>query len=327
MALDRSTQPIVRDASSTLVGVAQIRVGQPSIRAAVASATIGTTLTPVGKSDMPASTAYPGEYVVRPATIYAPNAGTASAITVALDPTDGYVGNYDGCVIIRSNGATFEVFAPNNYRVTGVSSFSAYNVKLSSTVYSGILITATFNSAVAGDTWVLPVWSKLAQDKPQTGIITPYSMFVGSTYSVGGLKSAEVGMKINGVKRLETGFPTVIADQIIDSTSVSVSFEAYEYANSNMNVLKQMMNEIINKGNIAAISVEAVMRTRGGSLVTYWVPTATFTALPTLAPGNDYNTVKFELEALKQTEVTSETSHYNAALAESYIFSELQYLH
>lgn len=321
MALDRSTQPIVRDSGQTLVGVAQIRVGKPSIRT-TATAAVGNP-TAVGQSDKILSTSDNTTYVVRPKAIYVTNTGTA---TITVSGT--YTAKWDGCIIIRAvDASNVNVFSPNNYMKTTAGPLSSYSVETASGVASGLTIDATFSGMAAGDTWVIPVWSGVAQDKPQTGIVSPYSMFSGSAFSVGGLKSAEVGMKINGVKKLESGFPTVVADQIIDSTSVSVSFEAYEYANTNMNVLKQMMSEIINKGNIAAVSVEAVMRTRGGSLVTFWIPTATFTSLPSLAPTNDFSTVKFELEALKQTEVTGESTYYNAALAESYIYSELLYSH
>lgn len=324
MALDRSTQPIVKDASGVLVGVAQIRVGKPSIRSA-GTAVVGTA-TAVGQSDKILSTMDNTTYIVRPKTVYAANSGTATITTSGT-----YTAKYDGCVIIRAIDSTnVNVFAPNNYMKTAAlvgGVLTTYSVETASGVASGLVIDAAFTGIAAGDTWVIPVWSGLAQDKNQTGIVTPYSMFSGSTYSIGGLKSAGFSAKINGVKKLETGFPAIVADQIIDSTGVSVNFEALEYTNANMNTLKSMMSEIINKGNIAAVPLEAVMRTRGGTLVTFWVPTATFTSLPELAPTNDYSSVKYELEALKQTEITGESAYYNTALAESYIYSELYYTH
>lgn len=324
MALDRSNQPIVKDASGVLVGVAQIRVGKPSIRSA-GTASVGTAVA-VGQSDKLLSTMDNTTYFVRPKTVYAANSGTA---TITVGGT--YTAAYDGCIIIRAiDATTVNVFAPNNYMKSATlvgGALSTYSVEVSSGVASGLTIDASFTGIAAGDTWVVPVWSGSAQSKNQTGIVSPYSMFSGATNSVGGLKAASFSAKINGVKKLETGFPSIVADQIIDSTSCSVSFEALEYTNSNMNTLKQMMNEIINKGNIASVSLEAVMRTRGGSLVSFWIPTATFTSLPEIAPGNDYSSIKFELEALKQTEVTGESLYYNTALAESYLYSELLYVH
>lgn len=324
MALDRSTQPIVKDASGVLVGVAQIRVGKPSIRSA-GTASVGTA-TAVGQSDKLLSTVDNTTYIVRPKTVYTVNSGSA---TITVSGT--YTGSYDGTIIIRAiDASNVEVFAPNNYYKTQAlvgGALSSYSVMLTSVLASGLTIDATFTGLAAGDTWAIPVWSGAAQSKNQTGIVSPYSMFSGSTYSIGGLKAASFSAKINGVKKLETGFPAITADQIIDSTSVSVSFEALEYTNTNMNTLKTMMNEIINKGNIAAVPIEAVMRTRGGTLVTFWVPTTTFTSLPEIAPQNDYSSIKYELEALKQTEITGETTYYNAALAESYLYSELYYTH
>ena len=324
MALDRSTQPIVKDASGVLVGVAQIRVGKPSIRSA-GTASVGTA-TAVGQSDKILSTMDNTTYVVRPKTVYAGNSGTG---TITVSGT--YTGAYDGTIIIRATDSTnVEIYAPNNYYKTQAlvgGAMTSYSVMLTSVLASGLTIDATFTGLAAGDTWVVPVWSGAAQNKNQTGIVSPYSMFSGSTYSIGGLKSAGFTAKINGVKKLETGFPAITADQIIDSTSVSINFEALEYTNTNMNTLKSMMNEIINKGNIAAVPIEAVMRTRGGTLVSFWIPTTTFTSLPDISPQNDYSSIKYELEALKQTEVTGETTYYNTALAESYLYSELYYTH
>lgn len=324
MALDRSTQPIVKDASGVLVGVAQIRVGKPSIRSA-GTASVGTA-TAVGQSDKLLSTVDNTTYFVRPKAVYAANAGTAS-ITVS----GTYTGSYDGTIIIRAvDSSNVEIYAPNNYFKSQAlvgGAMTSVSVMLTAVLASGLTIDATFTGLTAGDTWAIPVWSGAAQNKNQTGIVSPYSMFSGSTYSIGGLKSAGFSAKINGVKKLETGFPSLVADQIIDSTSCSMSFEALEYTNANMNTLKTMMNEIINKGNIAAVPLEAVMRTRGGSLVSFWVPTATFTSLPDISPQNDYSSIKYELEALKQTEITGENTYYNTALAESYIYSELYYTH
>lgn len=324
MAIDRSNQPIVKDAAGVLVGVAQIRVGKPSIRA-TGTAAVGT-VTAVGQSDKILSTTDNTSYVIRPKTVYVANTGTAS-ITVG----GTYTAKYDGCIIIRAvDASNVNVFAPNNYMKTAALSggaITSYSVETANGVASGITLDATFTNISAGDTWVIPIWSGVAQDKNQTGIVSPYSMFNGSVYSVGGLRAATFNAAINGVKTLQTGFPSITADQIIDSTSVKVSFEGLEFTNSNMLTLRQMMNEIVNKGNIAAVSIEAVMRTRGGTLVSFWVPSATFTTFPELSPGNDYSSVNFELEALKQTEITGESAYYNAALAESYIYSELYYTH
>lgn len=324
MAIDRSSQPLISSSANVLVGVAQVRVGKSSIRDA-GTAAVGTP-TAVGKSDKVLSTVDNTTYVVRPSIIYAVNAGSG---TVSASGT--YNGTWDGCIIIRAVDATsVNVFSPNNYMKTATltgGTLSAYSVETASGVASGLTIDATFTGLAAGDTWAIPVWSGAAQNKNQTGIVSPYSMFNGSTNSVGGLRSASFTPKVNSTKKLTAGFPEIVFDTVIDSTSASVSFEAYEYTNANMGTLKTIMRKIINEGTIAATSCEVVMRTRGGSLVTFFVPSVTMTAFPDYSPTADFSSVKWELEALKQTQILGETAYYNAALEESYLYNELLYSH
>lgn len=323
MAIDRSSQPLVASSANVLVGVAQVRVGKSSIRDA-GTASIGV-VTAVGQSDKVLSTVDNTTYVVRPKVVYAPNTGTA---TITVSGT--YTGAYDGCIIIRVvDASNVNVFAPNNYMKTAttVSLGSNYSVELSSGVASGLQISGTFTGIAAGDTWVVPVWSGAAQNKNQTGIVSPYSMFNGATNSVGGLKSSEFTPKVNSTKQLSVGFPELVVDKVIDSTSVTVGFESLEYTNANMATLKGIMTQIINTGTIAATSCEVVMRTRGNSLVTFWIPSVSMSSFPSYAPTNDFSSVKWELEALKQTQVLGESAYYNAALEESYIYNELLYAH
>ena len=321
MAIDRSSQPIIASSSSVLVGVAQVRVGKSSIRDA-GTASIGT-VTAVGQSDKILSNVDNTTYIVRPKVVYVPNTGTA-AITVS----GTYTGKWDGCIIIRAvDDSNVNIFSPNNYMKTSTGALSAYSVETASGTASGLTIDATFSGMAAGDTWVIPVWSGVAQNRNQTGIVSPYSMFNGSTNSIGGLKSSAFSPKVNSTKKLAVGFPELVVDTVIDSTSVSVSFESLEYTNANMATLKEIMRKIINEGTIAATSCEVVMRTRGNTLVTFWVPSVTMTAFPEYSPTNDFSSVKWELEALKQTQVVGESAYYNAALEESYIYNELLYTH
>lgn len=334
MALDRSTQPIVKDASGVLVGVAQIRVGLPSKRDA-GTAITGTPV-PVGKSNKVTTALDATTYCVKPLNIPADNAGTAT-----LAATGTYTGKVDGSFIIRAVDATnVDVFSPYGYMVTAtVASFSTpVALNMVSGTVSGLSLAITSPSAIAaGDTWVIPVFTSSALDLSQTGIISPYSLFKGATNSIGGLKSASFQPKIDGVKKLESGFPSYVADQIIDKVSIEMSWAGYEYTNTNLQSLKSMMSKVINDGELPSISVEMVMRTRGGKLVAMWVPSATFTSLPTYAPTNDYSDVSFQMTGLKQTEFTvdpttqlsvaADLARYNAWLNEAPIYRELTYSH
>lgn len=335
MALDRSTQPIVKDAGGVLVGVAQIRVGLPSMRIA-GTAIVGTPVA-VGKSNKVSTALDATVYCVKPADVPADNAGTA-----ALSVSGTYTGKVDGSFIIRAvDASNVDVFSPYGYMTTAtVASFATGAViNMVSGTASGLTLTiATPSGIAAGDTWVIPVFSGSALSMSQTGIISPYSLFKGAANSIGGLKSASFAPKIDGVKKLESGFPSYVADQVIDKVSIEMSWAGYEYTNANLQSLKNMMSKVINDGELPAISVEMVMRTRGGKLVAMWVPSATFTSLPTYAPTNDYSDVSFQMTGLKQTEFTTDPTggqlavaadlaRYNAWLNEAPIYRELTYNH
>lgn len=343
MGLDRSTQPIVKDASGVLVGVAQVRVGRPSIRPA-GLAVAATNLVACGKSDKVIAVSNTSETVIKPTVVYAANAGATPGITYS----GTYTGKVDGAYIIRATANLGKVAdlasstPATRLEVTdpyGTVTYTPTGLVLGAAAMTpsyGITFSAgTFASPQVGDTWILPVWSGAALNMQQTGIICPFSMFYDATDSIGGLKSASFQPKIDGVKKLESGFPSYVADQIIDKVSVDVSWSGYEYTNAKLTLLKQMISRVINTGELSAISVEMVLRTRGGSLVRMWMPTATFTSLPTYAPTNDYSDISFAMSVLKQTENTTTANidalsapalaTYNAWLSESPLYTELNY--
>lgn len=358
MALDRSTQPIVKSADGVLVGVAQVRVGRPSIRPASTGTNLATNLTLIacGKSDKVAAASNAAEYVIKPVTdssLFALNATAGNVNNAAVKPsvtaTGTYTGKVDGAYIIRATGTLGKstdlasTTPATRLEVTdpyGTVTYTPTGLVLGTAVMTasyGITFTAgTFISPQVGDTWIVPVWSGAALNMQQTGIICPFSLFFDATDSIGGLKSASFAPKIDGVKKLESGFPSYVADTIIDKVSVDVSWAGMEYTNTKISLLKQMISRVINTGELSAISVEMVMRTRGGSLVRMWMPTATFTSLPTYAPTNDYSDVSFALSVLKQTEYTNAASvdstlstaalaTYNAWLSDSPLYSELNF--
>jgi len=332
MALDRSVQPIVKDASGVLVGVAQVRVGLPSIRSAGTSAYNQPVA--AGKS-LKTTVQFNGQSVeiVKPDPAFALNgAGTSAALVV----TGTYTGAVDGAYIIRAVSTTsLEVFAPTGKKLTAltIATGSVTSVTLSDTAglsVSGTLLTST----AIGDTWVVAVWSGIAQDSSQTNIISPFSTLSASN-SVGGLKGSKLSFSIGSVKKLESGFPTYVADQIIDSTSVSIGWESLEYNNSTIQTLRNMMNEVINNGNIAAIPAEILCRTRGGGLYTYWCPSVSFSKFPEISPSNDYSSTSFEMEALKMTEITpaisgaptTDENTRNAWLTAAPLYQENRFAH
>lgn len=325
MAIDRSVQPIVKDASGVLVGVAQIRVGLPSIRPA--GTAIVRPIVAVGKSKKVTAALDSVTEVVKPADIYAANAG-AGTFTI----TGTYTGAQDGTFILRASTATtLEVWSPLGFKDSNITiaagSFASTAINVSSGTPSGLSVSASGLASVAeGDTWIISVWSGMAQNNSQTSIISPFSPLT-STNSVGGLKASKIGFNIGSVKKLTSGFPEYVADQVIDSTSVSVSWESLEFNNSSIQTLRNMMNSVINEGNIAAVPVEVLCRTRGGALYAYWCPSTNFSKFPEISPTNDFSSSNYEMEALKMTEITGAQAYQNAWLTEAPLYQENRFTH
>lgn len=325
--LGKEFQPMVKDASSVLVGVAQIRVGKPSVReagtAVIKSVQYVGTSTKVTDNSVNPSVDY-----IKPLDM---STGGVLPAGCTLTASGTYTGEYDGCFIIRAvDATTVDIFAPNGYKDAGVlvSALTDYDMKLGAADPSGAQIDGVPATAItAGMTWIVPVWSGSAQDKVQTGIVSPYSMFSGSAESVGGLKAASFTPKLDSIKTLESGFPSEVMDRIVEKTSVEIKMESLEYTNANIAHLKNMVSQVINEAKMPAVPVEVVCRTRGNTLVTFWVPNAGLTQFPSISPQNDYSTLPWDLAATKQTEITSETAAYNVWLKNAATYNELNYVH
>lgn len=340
--IDRSVQAVPRDVGGVLVGVAQVRVGKPSIRIANASNGAGV---PVGVGKSVTSNVTNNSLVVetvQPATVYAANAG---AITFTVNGT--YTADYDGAFILRATSATnIDVYSPAGFKHTtsitvSAGSFSAFTLNIVSGTAAGTTFTVAgsgITGLAAGDTWIIPVWSPSAstafKSTNQSGIICPWSTLTSSD-SVGGLKSSKLGFAIGSTKKLSAGFPSAVYDQVIDETSVSLDFDSLEFNNGAISTLRAMMNEVINNGNIAAIPLEILCRTRKGDLFTYFVPSANFSKFPEISPTNDFSSTSYGFTALKQTEVTpvdvsnptTAEKTYNAWLSVAPMYQENRHTH
>lgn len=326
--LGKEFQPMVKDAGSVLVGVAQVRVGKPSVRDAGTAVIKNVQF--VGTSEKKTdSSVTPSVDYIKPLDM-----STGGVIPTGMTLVSGgtYTGAYDGCFIIQATSATLvDIYGPNGYKDAGVTVASlstATDMKLGLALPSGATITGIPATTItAGMTWIVPVWSGQAQDKVQTGIVSPYSMFAGSAESVGGLKSASFTPKLDSLKTLESGFPSEVQDRLVEKTSVDIKFEGLEYNNANIGYLKNMISQVINEAKLPSCSIEIVARTRGNSLVTFWVPNAGLTQFPSISPTNDYSSLPWELGATKQTEITAESNTYNVWLKNASIFTELTYVH
>lgn len=280
--LGKEYQPIVKDTNGVLIGVAQVRVGKSSIRSA------GTAV--VGAAQAVTKSAVNVDITDGVTEVVVPTETANTGTAVITTPATAYAGKYDGCFIIRveSTGATGNVaiYAPNGYKNSTAlvaSALTAFAPKMNATEESGITISATFTSHAEGDTFIIPVWSASAIYRVQTCIVSPYSMFRGSNESVGGLKSASFQPKLDSIKTLESGFPAETMDRIVTKTSAQVKFDSLEYTNPNIKILRDAVSAVINKSELPSLSCEVVMRTRGNSLVTFWIPNAGITSAPTYA--------------------------------------------
>lgn len=328
MAVAKKYQPIVKNADGVLIGVAQVRVGKPSIRA-LGTASIGSV------QQVPDSTVRTVTGVDGATSVVVVDAGTTlTSKTSTLAASGTYTGNYDGAFIVRfTDATTCDIFAPNGYRESGVlmSSLTNKNLKLAAATSSGVLLSGSVTTPAEGTTFVIPVWSGVALDNAQTGIVCPYSVFLEDSNSVGGLKSSSFTAKIDDIKTLSSGFPEEVAAKVVSKTSVTVSFEALEYSNTNIQYLKDAVNSMINDSKIPAIPIEVVMATHGGDLYSFWVPSATIETVPTYAPGNDFSSFTWTLSAIKQSAsglaAGAEQVIYDTWLQEANIYTENSYMH
>lgn len=318
MGINNQYQPRIKDVSGVLMGIAQIRVGLPSVRSG--STAVTKAVQAVGKSTLYTDSG--GVTVVKSSPVYTANVGTG-APTVTGD----YTGSVDGCFIVRMiNGTTGTIYAPDGT----AAAFSAIApIATDPAEFQGLTFAGTLTTPAAGDTWVVPVWadSTAGLVKVQTGITSPFSMFSGDNESVGGLASSSFAPKIDEKKELFTGFPAVSADVMVTKTSCTISFSAYEYNNANMAYLKNMVSSVINDAQMVAVPIEVVMMKKSGDLVTFWCPSCSLDTMPTYSPIDDYSKFDWAFTANKMTEITGAADTYNGFLRNTQVFYELTYKH
>lgn len=331
MALGKQYQPFVKSGAGVLVGVSQIRVGLPSVRAlnTISGTATVKAIQQVPNSTISTVTGVDGSTSVD-LVIAGDTLGASDVKTSTVVASGTYTGAYDGCFIIRNNGTTYDIFAPNGYKDAAVavaSITSGYEMKLASATLSGVTITGTVTTPASGTTFIVPVWSSAVLAKVQTGIISPYSPFLSDANSVGGLKNASWEPKLDDIKRLTSGFPAVEVDSMITKTSVGIKFTAQEFENANMAHLVNMIDAAINKSEVSSIPIEVVMRTKGGQLRTFWHPNCSLESLPTIAPTDDYSDFSWSFQAQKLTEVDGESVVFNTWLANANIYNFGKYIH
>lgn len=336
--LDKRYQAFVKDTSSIPLGVMQIRASLPSVRDAGA---VSGTATVKAVQQVPNTTVdvvigtdgSTNVSVVRPGTLLP----TADIKVNTFVSSGTYTYGIDGCFVIRYNGTTYDIYAPDGYKDVGVAAAAitaGYTMKVAGGTTCGATLTGTVTTPANGTTFIVPVFSSAAQSNVQSLIVSPYSPFFTDTNSLGKLTSSSFAPKVEDSKTLTAGFPEVEVDRIVTRTSVTISFEAQEYTNTIMGYLKSMVNNLINKATTSSIAIEAVMRTRGNDLITFYCPTCSLENVPAIAPTNDFSSFQWSFTANKMTEITSHPVLsgsalvvFNTWLRETPVYFESQYVH
>lgn len=314
----------VKDSSTSLVGIAQVRIaGVTSSRASGTAAVIAaaTPLVAVGKSTTITDATDGVTKIVRPATSRT-DVNTSALLPVAVAAA-GYTGSVDGTFILVTESVTVcAVYAPDGSRTAGTLSTGVITMA----AVQGVTISGTITGTAAGDTWVLPVTAATAQSASQTGIVSPYSMFKGSANSVGGLTDSGWVPKIDGISKLESGFPSVVNDQIVTKVSAGVKFTAQEFSGGVVGVLSNLVDAAMT-GDLQAIAAEIVFRDKGNRLTTYWCPSCTIVNAPEISAKNDWSTTPWELAVNDQVETGAVNSTHAAWLRNSNLYTRLFYTH
>ena len=313
----------VKDSSTSLVGIAQVRIASVTSSRAAGTATpiaAATPLVAVGKSTTITDATDEITKIVRPVSPYAVNAASAAPVAVAAA---GYTGSVDGCFILVIDSPTVcSLYAPDGTKTAGTVVTGAITVGPS----QGVTVSGTATGTAAGDTWVLPVIAATAQASAQTGIVSPYSMFKGSLNSVGGLTDSAWMPKIENIAKLESGFPSTVNDQIVTKTSAGIKFTAQEFSGGVVGVLSNLVDAAM-LGDLQAIAAEIVFRDKGNRLTTYWCPSCTIVNAPEISAKNDWSVVPWELTVNDQVETGAVNSTHAAWLRNSNLYTRLFYTH
>ncbi len=333
--LSQEYQAKVVSPNSALLGVAQIRIGRPSMRS-VSSMVDGTTAASTFSntqfnaachSTVKKDATDNSTYFVVPSYPSKSNTGTGFPIANGT-----YTGTVDGCIILRVTGPTAGVIYDTMGGTTVLTSLASIKDSTPVTPVSpevqGITISGSLTNVVVGDTWVLPVYASVTnlQQSKQTNIVTPFSMFSGAANSVGGLKSASFNVKFDKMATMESGIPSSVDDQVVLKSTASIKFSAMEFTNPNVMWLREMAYRTANSGEVSAIAAEVIVRTRGGELVSYWCPNCTLASSPDINPTNDFSEVSFELTVGLPSPAQASGTHA-AWLRNQSLYSEATYIH
>jgi len=331
MAVAKKFQPVPVDAGKVLLGVAQVRLSPPSVRAA--GTAVIKAVRQVPDSTISTVTGVDGSTSVK---IVVPSTTLSNTgITSTLAASGTYTGTRDGAFIIRvktlsaAAGATADIFSPTGYVEEDVAlPLTNKNLNIESATTSGVLVSGNVTAGgVVGQTFIIPVVSGSAQDSIQTNIICPYSIFSEANESAGALRDSKFSPKVDSQEIFEAGFPAETYSSVITKTSVAVSFTASEFSNTNIDHLRSLMSSVINDSKMGAVACEIMLAASDGTLYSYYVPSAKLETFPEFAPTNSYSAQSWSLNAARQTQVSGGAVVSNTWLTNTKVFYEGDYEH
>ena len=294
-----ANQPITTDVSNLGIGMFQIRIGKPARRkAGVAS------LTPAQKR---------GHGSLWDAAVN--TAVTASAV-------GPYTGLVDGAFIVEITditGPIGDVTRPDGTTVADVDFSAGGDLGQGVTLtFSNVLDT----SFAVGDIYVVGAYTASALSNVVTGITSPYS-FLTQANNIGAIQSASLETNPT-YKDHFSGYPKVKDLVMLESSTVTIN-TAFEEFNAGLAVLEpgyatslfDMLFDASVNGTLYNVPVELVMNLVTGGTLAFWFPNCQISPEGEIAPGDDWGSMPFALEAQTQGVSASTRRLYRQALVQN----------
>lgn len=284
-----ANQPMTNDVNNLGIGMFQVRVGKPSKRAA-------------------------GAAYIYPSVGLRQHGGAPAANTPIGAATGAYIGAKDGAFVLTctdntADSVNFTVTDPMGDALAPVEFINDAPTLVGSGVsvaFPAAAITGGPTHFAVGDVFTIGVVAGAQMDNDCSNIISPYS-FLTSADSIGSIKSATLATNPT-FKDHFSGYPKVRDMLMLEKSTVEIS-TALEEISAGMAALVQgrattpwdMLFDASVNGTLYYVPVELVMNLATGGVMSFWFPNCLVTPEADYAPGNDWASMPFKLEALIQS--------------------------
>jgi hypothetical protein len=286
-----SNQAVTQDTDNLGIGMFQVRIGKPSRRAAGVAylypkAGLRKQTTPLVASEGAITGAYTG--LIDGAFVLTCTDSTAGALAFSVVLPDGTAGApiavVDSTPVVVGMGAS--IAFPALHVAGGPTYFTVGDVYVSG---------ALTGSAIASNV---------------TGVLSQYS-FLTSDDNVGAIKSADFTTNPT-FKEHFSGFPKVKDLIMLESSTVTVSTALEEISANTGALIKDfavtpwdMLFDASVNGSLYYVPCEIVMNLATGGVLSFWFPNCQIAPEADYAPGNDWASMPFKLEAQIQGALSS----------------------